>query len=60
MLREWRIEFNQFLLLLAIGGGGGWMLGYPGVGFALISVPYCLWLLFRIKDMSRWLKSGGW
>ncbi|RLP52635.1 MAG: phosphate regulon sensor histidine kinase PhoR [Ketobacter sp.] len=59
MLREWRIEFNQFLLLLAIGGGGGWMLGYPGVGFALISVPYCLWLLFRIKDMSRWLKSGA-
>jgi two-component system phosphate regulon sensor histidine kinase PhoR len=55
VFREWNIEFNQFLILVVIGAIGGWILGYPGVGIALVSVPYCLWMLFRTRDLARWL-----
>ncbi|MAR92676.1 MAG: phosphate regulon sensor histidine kinase PhoR [Pseudomonadota bacterium] len=54
-MREWTIELNQFILLLIIGAAGGWVLGYPGVGVALVSVPYGFWMLFRTRDLARWL-----
>lgn len=57
MFREWNIEFNQFLMLLAIGAIGGWMLGYPGIGVALVCVPYSFWMLFRIRELTAWLRS---
>lgn len=59
MQKEWSIEFNQFLLLLIVGGFGGWLLGYPGVGVSLVAVPYCIWLLLRMRDMARWLDAGA-
>lgn len=55
MFKEWNIELNQFIILVIIGAIGGWTLGYPGIGVALVSVPYCLWMLFRTRDLSRWL-----
>ncbi|WP_290581260.1 phosphate regulon sensor histidine kinase PhoR [Ketobacter sp.] len=57
MFKEWNIELNQFIILVIIGAIGGWTLGYPGVGVALVSVPYCLWMLIRTRDLARWLAS---
>ncbi len=57
MFKEWNIELNQFIILVIIGAIGGWTLGYPGVGVALVSVPYCLWMLIRTRDLARWLSS---
>lgn len=57
MFKEWNIELNQFIILIIIGAIGGWTLGYPGVGVALVSVPYCLWMLIRTRDLARWLGS---
>ena len=58
MFKEWNIELNQFIILIIIGAVGGWSLGYPGIGVALVSVPYCLWMLFRTRDLARWLAGG--
>ncbi|MEE2730356.1 MAG: phosphate regulon sensor histidine kinase PhoR [Pseudomonadota bacterium] len=57
MFKEWNIELNQFIILVIIGAIGGWTLGYPGVGVALVSVPYCLWMLIRTRELARWLAS---
>lgn len=57
VFKEWNIELNQFIILIIIGALGGWALGYPGIGIALVSVPYCLWMLFRTRDLARWLLS---
>jgi len=55
VFKEWNSELNQFLILVIIGGLGGWTLGYPGIGIALVTVPYCMWMLFRTRDLARWL-----
>jgi len=57
VFKEWNIELNQFIILILIGAVGGWTLGYPGIGVALVSVPYCLWMLLRTRDLARWLTS---
>ncbi len=59
MFREWNIEFNQFLILVAMGAIGGWMLGYPGVGISLVCVPYSFWMLFRVRELVKWLRSDS-
>lgn len=57
MFREWNIELNQFLLLIALGGFIGWTLGYPGWGVALIAVGYSIRMLLRTRDLVRFLRS---
>ena len=59
MFKEWNLELNQFLILLAIGAFGGWATGYPGWSIALVSVTYSFWMLFRARDLIRWLRSGN-
>lgn len=59
MFKEWNLELNQFLILLAIGAFGGWATGYPGWSIALVSVTYSFWMLFRARDLVRWLRSGS-
>ena len=57
MLKEWNLEFNQLLVLLALGAFIGWGVGYPGWGIALVSVCYSIWMLLRSRDLLRWLRS---
>lgn len=57
MLREWNLEFNQLLILIAIGAFIGWAVGYPGWGIALVGVSYAFWMLFRSREMLRWLRN---
>ena len=59
MFRDWNLELNQFIFLLAVGATAGWLLGFPGVGVALVTVPYSFWMLFRLKALVGWLQSGG-
>ncbi len=59
MLREWNLEFNQLLLLIAIGAFIGWAVGFPGWGVALVSVSYAFWMLFRSRELLGWLRQGG-
>lgn len=58
MLKEWNLEFNQFLFLLLAGGATGWMLGYPGAGLALVAVPCGLWQLWHARQLLHWLRNG--
>lgn len=58
MFKEWNSEFNQFLLLIFIGAVAGWTLGYPSVGIVLVSVPYSLWMLLRVRELVKWLRSA--
>lgn len=59
MLKEWNLEFNQLLVLLALGAFIGWGVGYPGWGIALVSVSYSIWMLLRSRDLLRWLRSDS-
>ena len=58
MFREWNIELNQLLILIAIGAFVGWAAGYPGWGIALVATTYSLWMLMRTRDLVRWLRGG--
>ena len=57
MLKDWNMEFNQFLLLVVFGLLGGWAVGYPGWGLGLVSMFYCLWMLMRTRDLAKWLSK---
>lgn len=59
MLREWNLEFNQLLVLIAIGAFVGWILGYPGWGIAAVSTGYAFWVLARSRDLLRWLRNDS-
>lgn len=57
MFKEWNLELNQLLILLAIGGFGGWAVGHPGWGIALVATVYCFWMLWRTRDLVRALRG---
>jgi len=59
VLKEWNLEFNQLLLLVALGAFIGWVVGYPGWGIAAVSVCYSVWMLLRSRDLLRWLRSDN-
>lgn len=59
VLREWNLEFNQLLVLIAIGAFVGWTLGYPGWGIAAVSTGYAIWVLARSRDLLRWLRNDS-
>jgi two-component system phosphate regulon sensor histidine kinase PhoR len=59
VLREWNLEFNQLLVLVAIGAFIGWAVGYPGWGIALVTSSYSVWMLVRSRELLRWLRGNA-
>ena len=59
MLKEWNLEFNQLLVLIAIGAFIGWAVGFPGWGIALVTSSYAIWMLLRTRELLRWLRSDS-
>jgi two-component system phosphate regulon sensor histidine kinase PhoR len=59
VIKSWRIELNQFLLLLIIGGFGGWSFDMAGWGIALVLIFYTGWHLMRLRELAYWMASAG-
>lgn len=57
MLKEWNIEVNLLLALVALGGMGGWALGHPGWGVALALAGWSLRMLWAARALLQWLRS---
>lgn len=57
MIKRWKAELNQLIILTLIGGFCGWAIGYPGWGVALVLVFYCYWLLLRLRDLVEWVEK---
>ena len=59
MLKRWKAELNQFLLLIVISGLAGWAIGFSGWAIAIVLSCYCFWLLLRLKDLVEWVESNN-
>lgn len=58
MFKEWNLELNQLLILLALGGFGGWAVGHTGWGIAAVATGYSFWMLWRTRGLVRALRSS--
>ncbi|MCG8668580.1 MAG: phosphate regulon sensor histidine kinase PhoR [Pseudomonadales bacterium] len=58
MLKRWKAELNQFILLIIIGGVSGWAINLTGWGIAIVLTFYSFWLLIRLRDVVIWIEAN--
>ncbi len=54
--RSWKIHTAKLLLAAALVVTVGWLIGFPLVTFAIVSVVYVLWQAFNLWQMYRWIQ----
>lgn len=57
MLRDWRSEFNRFLLVLAVAALIGWLAGNTSLVVLLALLCYLAHFLRQLHRLHRWLED---
>jgi len=55
----WGLEYWRLAFALFTGFLGGLLTGYWQASFLVTFFIYILWLLFKIKQLHKWLEKGG-
>ncbi|PIE41033.1 MAG: phosphate regulon sensor histidine kinase PhoR [Gammaproteobacteria bacterium] len=59
MLKRWKVELYQLILLIIISATAGWAIGFSGWAVAITLACYCCGQLLRLRKLIQWVDANN-